>query len=175
MKKALFIILAVLMITACKKDSISYEDDYEKSYKAWLSYKQRVNNSYSYVVTWGSWAGFGEETTLNITDGKITSRSYKAYRRVYDPSGSSANVLVKTWDENEATLNTHANEGAQLLTLDDVYAKAKSVWLVADKKTNDIYFEARHNGLISGCSFVPKGCQDDCSIGINIKTITPTP
>jgi len=60
-----------------------------------------------------------------------------------------------------------------LLTLDGIYSKAKTVWLRADQKQNDVYFETRNNGLISLADFVPKGCQDDCLNGISIKKINP--
>jgi hypothetical protein len=174
MKKTFLLLLAVLMIAACKKDSISHENDFAVSYRAWLNYKQAVNNSYSYVVQVGSWTGYGTETVLHITNGKITGRTYKAYRLEQNASGPPTNVVLKTWVEDPSTLNTHPQDGAVLLTLDEVYAKAKSVWLAADKKTNDVYFEASNNGLISSCGFVPQGCQDDCFDGITITSIKPT-
>lgn len=171
MKNAVILIFMVLVAAGCKKDSISKQTEYQTSYRAWLSYKQSVNNSYSYTVNTGSWTGFGTETVINVINGKIVSRSYTAYRLVANPPNGSTKTIVNSWSENAASLNTHAHEGAELLTLDEVYAKAKSVWLAADKKENDVYFEALNNGLISDCGYVPKGCQDDCFTGINISSI----
>lgn len=174
MKKALFLLITLVLFTACKKDDISHRSEFNKSYDAWLNFKQTHNNSYSYTVNWGSWTGYGYETVLNIVNGKITGRNFKAYRLVTVPPATvPTNEILKTWTETAATLNTHGNEAAELLTLDGVYDKAKNVWLKADKKTNEVYFEARNNGLISSCGFVSNGCQDDCFNGISITSIGP--
>ncbi|RWY54329.1 hypothetical protein [Mucilaginibacter gilvus] len=76
------------------------------------------------------------------------------------------------WHEEVANLGTHGNEGAELLTLDQVYTKAQNVWLKVDDTKNDVYFDAKNNGLISFAGYVPKGCVDDCFTGIMITEIS---
>lgn len=99
----------------------------------------------------------------------VTARDYTFYTQT---PGTGISTITKTWSETVVTLNTHGQyEGAEILTLDEVYAKAKSVWLSADKNSNSIYFETDSKGLISSCGFVPKGCQDDCFNGIRIKEV----
>lgn len=173
MKNALFLISAlVLTITSCKKDTISNQSDYEKSYKAWQNFKQSVNNSYTYLVNTGSFTGYSTETTITVVNGAIKSRSYKSFKLDYAGQNVPVKTLIKAWVEDSSSLNTHGEyEGAELLTLDEIYAKAKSLWLAADKSTNTIYFETKNNGLISSCGYVPNGCQDDCFNGIKISYI----
>jgi len=169
MKKALLFTAAVIILVACKKDSISYKSEFDRSYETWLSYKSSQSNSYSYVVSSGSvLSNINTLTTLNIINGKVNSRNY-IYNQ-YAPNSSTA-IVTKSWTENATQLNTHANEGAEILTLDEVYSKAKSTWLSADKAINTIYFEAKNNGIISSCGYVPKNCADDCFTGINIQSI----
>lgn len=174
MKKALFVLFITIGIISCKKDSISHQDEFEKSYKAWLAFKQTTNNSYTYTVNWGSWTGYGSETVLKVKDGVIVSRQFTATQLVYPTAGGApTKQTVRSWLEVGATVNTHdKNEGAAaLITLDEVYDKARNIWLKADKKENEVYFEARNNGMISDCGYIPKNCQDDCSIGISISSI----
>lgn len=174
MKKVLLLLVITLTIISCKKDGISHQNEFDKSYKAWLSFKQSSNNSYTYVVNWGSWTGYGSETTLKIVNGVIVSRQFTSHQLVYPQGGGKpTNEMMTTWTETGSAVNTHdRNEGAaDAITLDEVYEKAKSVWLKADKKENAVYFEADNNGLISSCGFVPEGCQDDCFSGITITSI----
>jgi hypothetical protein len=172
MKNALLLMLVIMVAVSCKKDSIGRQSEYQTSYLAWVRYKQHVNNSYTYVVSQSSWTGYATETTIRVMNGQIASRVYKAYQLVRNGTNPPVNTLVKGWTEDSTTLNTHGPyEGAALLTLDEVYAKAKLVWLAADSKENDIYFEANNNGLISSCGYVPNGCQDDCFTGISITSI----
>lgn len=170
MSKHYFAFLIILIaFTGCKKDNSISLTDYNKSYNAWLKYKNNAGNSYTYTNSWGSWAGFGAELKTNVQNGVVISRDYFSYR--YDQVTKS-NTTLKQWHEDAAHINTHPDDVADALTLDAVYAKAKNYWLKADTKTNDVYFEAKNSGLISSAGFVPKGCQDDCFNGITITSIT---
>ncbi|OKS86228.1 hypothetical protein [Mucilaginibacter polytrichastri] len=168
MKKALLLLMAVtLLFTACKKDDISHQDAYEDSYKKFTAFKTSFSNSYSYVVSSASVFGPSTTTTITVNKGKVVSRSSKFYRRSEDGKSS---VLFISWEEDESSVGTH-KEGAEAITLDQVYDTAKNVWLKADKKTNKVYFETNADGLISSCGYVPDGCQDDCFSGISISSI----
>lgn len=169
--KTLRLLTVTLLVfaTACKKDDIAKNDEYNTSYKAWLSYKVNIHNSYRYTSGWGSWTGYGSETTIDVSNGKIISRDYIFFKGHND--GTGIVDTIKSWHEDVATLNSHGQDAGDLMTMDDIYTKARTVWLKADIKKNDIYFETDKNGLLFSCGFVPKGCQDDCFSGINIKSI----
>ena len=170
MKKAFILILFVIAgLSACKKDA--NDTAYDKSYKAWQSFKADSKNSYTYIVNSGSVFGYGSETKITVQNGIVVARDYYSYKLDYTSSTTPpVKKTLEQWHEDKASLGQHSS-GAALLTLDQVYQKAKNEWLAADKKKNTIYFEAKNNGMISDASYVPNGCQDDCSIGINISEI----
>ncbi|AYL95512.1 hypothetical protein [Mucilaginibacter celer] len=170
MKRAFILILFVIAgLSACKKDA--NDTAYDKSYKAWQSFKAESKNSYTYTVTSGSVFGYGSETKITVQNGNVIARDYYAYKLEYT---SSTTPPIKTtteqWHEDKASLGQH-NSGASLLTLDQVYQKAKNEWLAVNKKENTTYFEANNNGMISVATHAAIGCQDDCSIGIHISEI----
>ena len=158
-------LILVFALNACKKDGIAYGGDYGRSNIAWQEFKSVSGNSYSYQVITTSWTGYGTETIITVKQGKVAERSYIA-------KGNQANgqiTVLEEWKEDETQLGTH-NKGAALLTMDEVYAKAKDDWLL--KRDNaENYFEAKNNGMISLCGYGMNGCQDDCFNGITIKFI----
>ncbi|UOE52669.1 hypothetical protein MTO98_16485 [Mucilaginibacter sp. SMC90] len=161
-------LLIVSVLTACKKDA--NDSAYDKSYKVWQNFKADSKNSYAYTVNTGSVFGYGSDTKITVQNGVIIARDFVSYTLAYTPNGVPGKTTKEQWHEDKALLGQHAS-GAALLTLDQVYLKAKTEWLAADKKKNTVYFEARNNGMISDASYVPNGCQDDCSIGISISEI----
>lgn len=168
MKKLLLILFAFAVLTSCKKDDLPYNNQYNDSYNDWSAYKSEIKNSYSYISYSGSIFGTSSETKIIVQNGVVTGREYTLYKS----QGPNPPAVVTTWTEDQATLNTHPS-GASAITLDEVYAKAKTEWLTVNKNDNDIVFETDSNGLITSCGYVPKGCMDDCFIGINIRSVTP--
>jgi hypothetical protein len=183
--KRLYVVTVALLITAvlysCTKDNTSTittatagnysAKDFTESFKAWAAYKASVNNSYTYTALRQSFSGNNSETQITVVNGKVTGRDFLNYQ--YDMASSShAKIVLKEWHETTATLGLHTDEGAAILTLDEVYARAKNVWLKADTKTNDIYFKANNNGIISTAGYTLKACADDCFFGINITSIS---
>lgn len=168
MKRALHLLVTLtILFTACQKDGISKKNEFDNSYEKFQAFKKSSANSYSYVAASGSVFGVSSSTTILVVNGNATTRSYKRYQI---SGNNGATTLVTSWTETGSSLGSH-NEGYEALTLDQVYDKAKNVWLKADKKANDIYFEVDTQGLISSCGYVPKGCQDDCFVGITISSI----
>jgi PKD repeat protein len=166
----LLTIALLLLVTACKKENIAKQSEYDASYKAWISFKNSSKNSYSYTTTFGSWVGFGVTIKVAVSNGKIVSRDYVKIQSRND--GTNKADTVKTWHEDAATINSHPNDAADALTIDDIYLKARTEWLKADAATNDIIFEAKNHGLISDCGYVLRNCADDCFRGISITAIT---
>lgn len=166
MKKInLLLLIALAVFVSCKKDE-GVIDDYQKSLNTWKAFKSSVNNSYEYAVVTSSWTGYGTETVLTIKNGQVVQRSYTS--KSVD-GGSGAIKIIERWTEDLAQLNTH-QQGAESLTLDEVYIKAKKKWLVNSKDT-ETYFEAKNQGMLSTAGYVENGCMDDCFTGITIGFI----
>jgi hypothetical protein len=157
-------VIAVLLISSCTKDNHTNNNAYTTSLSAWTAYKASVSNSYVYTTSQSSFTGYSSETTITVISGKITNRDYVSYK--------PDRTVVKEWHETYVDLGSHSNEGSPLLTIDDIYVKAKNEWLNVDSKANTIYFETKNNGILSTAGYVPNNCMDDCFTGINIKSIT---
>jgi len=149
MKYLLGLLIVISFLTSCKKDA--FQSDFAKSKDAWQDFKKASNNSYTYTVATSSWTGFGASTKITVTKGIVTGREYHSYS-VDGQTGQK--TAGESWSENSTTLNSHQS-GAVAITLDVVYEKAATDWLKADSKQNSIYFEAKNNGMISTCGYVP--------------------
>ena len=158
----------IILFAGCKKDAIS--NNFDTSFGKWVSFRNIHNNSYSYTSYGSSVFGYYAEMKFQVKNGIIISRDYKAGN--YIPNTDSL-VIATAWSENQATLNSHDGSGFDFFTLDQVYNKAQTVWLKADSKTNDIYFDVDTQGLLATAGYFPKGCQDDCFNGVHIKNISP--
>lgn len=148
-------------------ENIAYPNEFVKSQQAWLAFKSSTENSYKYVITDASWSGLRWETTITVEKGAITKRSFQYTSTKGLPENISAEE--REWTEEENEIGAHEN-GAEPLTLDEVYAKARAEWLLKRENT-EFFFETKNNGLISTCGYVLKNCADDCFRGINIKKI----
>ncbi|WP_299464494.1 hypothetical protein [Mucilaginibacter sp.] len=169
MKKILpMLMLLIISLTGCKKDAAITQ--FDNSYKKWQQFKSQSNNSYSYIAyRFYTFLGDRTETKITVKNGKVIEREYTMWT---NQPNSAVTVVAETWVENEALLNSHQQlRAAEILTLDQVYAKAKTVWLKVNKKDNEIFFVDKNDGLISSAGSIPKGCQDDCFNGISIKEI----
>ena len=161
------LMLAGLLFASCKKDKIAYDNQFDRSYRTFKDFKASSGNSYRFTVASGSWTGASNETTITVKNGKPVGRSYVA-RRIIDYTNNTAGIYEQ-WTEDETNLNTH-DWGFKLLTLDGVYQKAKTDWLLK-RKDADTYFEVKNSGMISSCGYVPHGCADDCFRGVTIRLI----
>lgn len=162
----MILLLILTSFTACEKEDFDYRNDFEKSYKVWTDFKQAAHDSYRYTVTTSSWTGTRTTTVLTIDEGKVVKRSYVASSTI---SSSNELIIHEQWEEAGATLNTHSN-GSALLTLDQVYQKAKTEWLPKRAKATS-YFETKNEGMISSCGYVEDNCADDCFVGITIANV----
>ncbi|MGZ3765032.1 MAG: hypothetical protein ACXVB0_15440 [Mucilaginibacter sp.] len=180
--KFCLIVAGGILFASCSKNGSSNPQNievvsatsltYRQSFDKWLSYKNSVHDNYTYTVETSSFTGFSTETKLAVKNGVVVSRDYTAYNQMANSTNNAiVNAIAKQWHESGTSLNTHNNEGSRVLTLDEVYSIAATVWLKANPKTNDIYFETKNDGVISVCGFFPLGCQDDCFTGINISAI----
>jgi hypothetical protein len=168
MRKKICFMFFVLLVTisGCQKEDFRYENDFDRSFARWVSFKEKTGNTYSYVVSNSSWVGTSWQTEITVTQGRVTQRSFK----MTFPQGlNNLPVESQEWVEQETELNSHSG-GAEPITFDQVYEKAKTDWLVK-RKNATTYFEAKNDGLLSSCGYVEDGCQDDCFTGIHISSI----
>lgn len=162
----IIILVTITLVGSCKKSDLAHENQFDRSYQAWLNFKKSSFDSYTYRVSSGSWTGTGVETTLTVKAGKVVQRDYE--RKNIDRTTNQP-FTEETWSESLDSLNTHSY-GAPALTLDDIYDAARTEWLTK-RKDAKIYFEADNAGMISQCGYVDKNCVDDCFTGIRINYI----
>lgn len=171
MKNRLLIItlLAVSsIISSCSADDdFDYQEEFEKSQKNWIDFKETTDDSYKYIVSFESWTGTSWETTIHVSNGIVTQRFFK-YTATEGLSEDISEEELE-WIENEDEIGTHTN-GAEPITMDEVYNKAEKDWLIKSKSTQT-YFETENNGMISTCGYNKENCIDDCFIGIHITNI----
>ena len=164
MKKHFFKVACLLLVLfSCNSDS-AFESEFEKSLDAWNVQKKKEGNSYRYTARVTSVFGFGSSTIITVQDGEVFSRAYEAFQ--YNPQ-TQEEVITSSWIENKSELSTH-EEGAEPLTLDEIYASCRREILSVNKDDNFINFAAENNGILSVCTYFPKNCADDCSVGFYI-------
>lgn len=163
---ALLWVALVGLLAGCRKDKNENGNEYESSRQAWSNFRNTSGNSYRYMATTASWTGFGTETTITVTAGKVTERKYVLFEI---NGGTGQRTDRETWTETGAAIGSH-EAGEPAITLDEVYSKAKNEWLKKRDNT-EIYFEAKNNGMISMAGYREKECVDDCFIGIKIGLI----
>ncbi len=168
----LALVLLMIALGACRNEtpgSSQVEEQEEiniplPSFERWEAEKPKHENSYTYTVSFSSASGFGNITTITVTNGTVTQRDFQAY----ETNGSTGQkTITRTWSERQ-DLNSH-NEGAEATTLDVVYGKCLNQWLKVSPDSNTTYFEGKHNGIISLCGYVPNLCADDCFQGVSIS------
>lgn len=145
--------------------TIDDESDYDRSKSQWLILKDQNGDSYDYTIQTISWTGYGTRTSLQVNNGEVVSRSFEAFQQSHETGDEE---ILETYNETVSDLGSH-EEGAPVLTIDELYEICASEYLVVDASENTIYFETDDQGLLSTCGFVPKGCMDDCYIGLSIS------
>lgn len=165
------LLLAGTLFLSCHKSSLTYENEFNKSYNTWLNFKQTSGDSYRYMVTGGTWTGEGWQTIITVKEGKVTERDYKLTPAPQSTVTIPAEKLA--WTEKENEINTHpGSPAAEAITLDEVYEKARTEWLIKRKGATTV-LEATNSGMISSCGYAEVNCVDDCFRGITIKYIQP--
>ena len=174
MKNSIFLLSLILLSSifiSCKKHKSDFAHDFSQSASAWSEFKSSSGNNYTYEAAGSSWTGFSWKTVITVRNGKVIQRSYKLTPQQGNPGNIPANQLE--WTETENEINTHTQSyAAEGITLDEVYEKASTIWLIKGEKRT-IYFESKNNGMISLCGYREEACSDDCFTGIRINYIQP--
>lgn len=141
------------------------------SLERWKELKQMNGTSYSYDVKTNSFSGFGSITTIIVTNNVITKRTYESYRLFdndFKPLSFEERIIQETFIETTEELNSNTL-GAKTATIDELYKSCINKYLKVDPNKNIITFKIFNTGLMSTCSYFPKDCQDDCTIGVSIS------
>lgn len=163
--------LFFFLLLSCNKNvdqTLSQEGhSFNESRDFWKDQKKEKGNSYMYTSTRSSVFGFGGTTEITVINDKVTKRAYQGFT-TDENTGVIVNTDVNYIEENE---DVGTNEpGFTPLTIDELYESCASEYLTVNESENFIYFETEPNGLINHCSYFPKNCQDDCSIGFTIHS-----
>ena len=146
--------------------------EYNSSLNSWNILKDSNRNSYTYTMSSGSVFGFGSNTTITVINGTVSSRIFELYS-IYDDNnnyvGYDDRVILESYTENIETLNSH-DSGAAAVTIDALYDTCLSDYLSVDADSNTIVFDVDDASIIKNCLYIPEGCQDDCTFGIQISS-----
>lgn len=164
--------LSGVLLVGCAQ--LAKQGELDRSLAAWNALKAENGESYRYETSFASWAGFGDTTTLSVQSGKVTARAYEAYRL----EGDGQTTITESWTEEGAAVGSH-EAGAAPRTVDELYGVCRAEVLTKNPLANDFYLFFRDDGVLESCTYVPKGCVDDCSSGVNITGLeflsTPEP
>jgi hypothetical protein len=167
MKKSALLILTIFafLASSCKKDDLP--TNFDTSLQTFQRFKINSNNSYVYTTKSPVW--IDDSTRITVVNGTVTNRDY--YIFVHEPATNAGKrVASLQWKETTTDLGSH-KAGFDAYTMDQVYDKAKNVWLAVDKKSYDIKFEINNAGIISLVGNELKGTADGFT-GIAITSIT---
>jgi hypothetical protein len=120
--------------------------------------KKAVCGTYHYARPRASFTGWHATTTIEITNGKPSRRSYTASRS-FGPNDAGAD---EQWDETGNQVGSHT-AGDPALTVEQLLSQCDSILEQnpGEKVTVDISPE----GAPTTCSFRPDNCADDCDMG----------
>ena len=166
MKRYSFVlILLCISLSACLFNTAKFTE-LSRSLAAWRNLKSDEGGHYQYTSSFGSFAGFGWTTTLKVLDDEIVERRYEAYQI----ENGGEKKVTETWVEVGDEVGQR-DEGAPPRTVEEVYGVCRDEVLSQSTFSNDIYLEFDSQGLLESCVYVPKGCADDCSTGVNISDL----
>jgi hypothetical protein len=196
MKRIITALFMLCSLAACEKGDIARKNDFDKSYFAWLGFKNESNNSYRYVHTGGSWTGTSWQQEITVKNGEVTHRKFKytSFGNVRRPDNgwdeASIEQLLSSYQGTREDFKTHYGKDIadylewsedihpgqenstkeNLLTLEAIYGEAKNDWLLKRQYAQN-FLETKNNGMISVCGWIDSRCADDCFQGITIASI----
>jgi len=147
--------------THLRPTKYSHLNSMQKSQQLWQSIKSNYPD-YQYEVLFSSWVGFRHSTVVQIHQHQVSSREYRAW--------NAERKLAHYWKELGTEVGLHA-EGADPLTLDQLYSHCEQLIGNYYKESNHFRLEFNEQGLLKSCSYSPKQCADDCTQGIEIENL----
>lgn len=169
--KLIFSCCLIVFTFSCNKNIDNFVSkeghSFSDSRDLWNELKMGNGNSYKYSSRISSVFGFGSITEMIVNDGKVTGRNYQEFTSDVN-TGELINTDVSYIELNDEVGNNERGFGP--FTIDQLYDSCASEYLTVSASDNFITFETTANGLVETCSYFPKECQDDCSIGFTISS-----
>lgn len=85
--------VVAIVLTGCSQ--LAKQGELSESLAVWNALKTENGNSYRYETSFGSWAGFGDTTTLTVHSGEVVVRAYEAYIT----NGEGEQEITSSWTE----------------------------------------------------------------------------
>ncbi|MEM9820078.1 MAG: hypothetical protein AAF985_03365 [Bacteroidota bacterium] len=168
----LFFLASFLFFFSCtsaKKISIpnqAIDGAFNKSFQTWQQLKKDHNNTYQYEVSIASWVGYRSTTKIVVRNGQVISRSFSE-NQLSENGRYYSEEMTLVYTEDKSTINSH-NNGAEGLTIDQVYEQCGTKSLQVSEVDNKLFFKTDKAGVIESCGSTMKNCMDDCSMGVYI-------
>ena len=153
---------ALCLLSAC---NLAERGEWSSSFATWNSLKAQNGDSYTYASSFGSWTGYTSTTRFTVVNGEVTERSFESSQRLDDGTEQ-----IESWTERGEELGER-EAGAPVRTVNEVYAACRDEVLIQNPFANSVGFETDERGLLAACYYVPNGCADDCSKGVNISEL----
>ncbi|HAA16622.1 MAG TPA: hypothetical protein DCE41_34890 [Cytophagales bacterium] len=138
---------------------------YRESREIWRQLKEDHKETYQYAFTFESWAGFGNTTVISVEEGEVVGRKFEAWQQNLE---TGALDVVEAYVEAGGDIGSN-EQGAEPVTLDELYQDCRDIYLTTSSIENALYFDTDEEGVLNLCGYVPNGCQDDCFQGITIE------
>lgn len=170
--QVVFMMLLGLLICTARVYS-SDQETLQDSLKTWQTLREQCKGNYSYKVRWSSFAGFGHETEVVVSDNKVAERRYKTFDnkpRLAKP-GEPAKADEFKWVEKGKDVGKH-KDAADAKTLDELYVQAAAVIKRALLGHERRYVRIDKQGLLLSCFTVDTRIADDAPTkGVIISSI----
>jgi len=164
-KKIILIPLLAVIFNFSVTGQTNYVQKAEDSFKLWKKMKTE-HKGYTYTTNFVSdEGGFGWETKIEVQNGIVVSRSFRNTELDY---ATGVDKAIGKWKVQTANFNNIDDYGTKAITIDEIYKQAISIYLAVPEATNQIFFNTKHDGVVSICGYFPKDCHDDCFEGYTI-------
>lgn len=131
----------------------------------WEQLQKTNGGNYSYTVRWSSAFGFGHLTTITVRQNRVVERRYEEFGRAVAPSPRDAAVKpMPKWIETGSQLGTHAQEGAPVRTVDQLYAEAARLLSEPVPEAHQLFLGITPAGLLHHCILVDRRIMDDAPL-----------
>ena len=169
MRSSLLIAVVFALMAGCGSGSESSPDagpgevdTLAESLAVWQEMKAADDGAYAYTRTFRSWTGYHSVTRFVVEDDMVVRRTFQGY--------DESDQLLDSFDEQGEEVGS--TEGiTPVYTIDELYEVCRDEVLTKDPEANQIYLAFRDDGLLERCHYIPSGCQDDCSMGVDIASI----
>lgn len=163
--RAVLLASASLLLWGCSGDPT---EGAKAGRERWLATKATCG-TYHYSVEHESFGGPERVTSIEITGDTPSARMF--FKGHPPQNFGEPFVIDETWTEVGAEVGSHSGvTGAALpRTMDQLYEGCLRDVVIRDPKENLINFQADDRGVLEACIYFPRGCADDCGVGVIVS------